>query len=472
MPKTRLTIRMAAVALAAALGTGAVANGGLPTAAADTDLGCPAGASSNDGAIAGQLNGQLTGKMSGHMNAGNVACARVITQTVQSRGLSAHAATIAITTTIVETSIRNLDYGDASSVGLYQQIDDWGSFAERTNPVWATNAFLGAMLQRFPDGSWATRPVGEVCQAVQRSAYPERYQPQASDGAKIAAALWSGSARGADRDVSGDGAADLLTVHTDGKLYYYPNNIKTSNGVPFGNATWASQGATWGGVKHMSAGDISGDKHSDLMVVDAGNKLYYYPNNIRTSSGVPFGNATWASQGATWGGVKHMSAGDVSGDGFADLMVIDADGKLYYYPNNINGGNGVPFTGAAWASTGATWGGVKHMSTADVSGDGFADLLVVDGDGKLYYYPNNINSGNGVPFGNAAWASQAATWGGVTAVSAGDISGDGFADLMVIDADGKLYYYPNNMNANNGVPFTTAVWASTTTAWAGNRLAG
>jgi hypothetical protein len=276
----------------------------------------------------------------------------------------------------------------------------------------------------------------------------------------------------ADRDVSGDGAADLLTVHTDGKLYYYPNNIKTSNGVPFGGASWVSLTTAWGGVKQLSAGDISGDKHSDLMVVDADNKLYYYPNNIGSSNGVPFGNAAWASQGATWGGVKHVSAGDISGDGFADLMVVDADGKLYYYPNNIRSSNGVPFGGASWASQGATWGGVKRMSVADVSGDGYADLLVVDADNKLYYYPNNINANDGVPFGAAAWVSQGATWGGVSSISAGDISGDGFADLMVIDADGKLYYYPNNMNANNGAPFTTAVWASTSTAWAGNRLAG
>ncbi|TDE25137.1 hypothetical protein E1295_44930 [Nonomuraea mesophila] len=160
---------------------------------ADTDLGCPGGATSADGAIAAEFSRQLTGKMRGAIWAGNIACARVIVQTTKSRNLSLRAASIAITTAIVESSIRNLDYGDSSSVGLYQQIADWGSFAQRTNPVWATNAFLGAMLESYPGGSWAGRPIGEVCQTVQRSGYPERYQPEAADGIRIATRLWGES---------------------------------------------------------------------------------------------------------------------------------------------------------------------------------------------------------------------------------------------------------------------------------------
>jgi hypothetical protein len=50
-----------------------------------------------------------------------------------------------------------------------------------------------------------------------------------------------------DRDISGDGAADLMVVASDGFLYYYPNNSKSNPGhAPFTNAEWKSPGPTWG----------------------------------------------------------------------------------------------------------------------------------------------------------------------------------------------------------------------------------
>ena len=98
------------------------------------------------------------------------------------------------------------------------------------------------------------------------------------------------------------------------------------------------------------------------------------------------------------------------------------------------------------------------MTDRDISGDGAADLMVVASDGFLYYYPNNSKSNPGhAPFTNAEWKSPGPTWGDVRAITAGDISGDGAADLMVVASDGFLYYYPNNSKSNPGhAPFTNA----------------
>jgi hypothetical protein len=72
---------------------------------------------------------------------------------------------------------------------------------------------LSAILRKFPDGSWQTEPVGEVCQAVQVSAFPDRYQYQAVDAATIVAAMWR---KGKGRtDVNGDGHGDLV-IHSRG----------------------------------------------------------------------------------------------------------------------------------------------------------------------------------------------------------------------------------------------------------------
>jgi hypothetical protein len=150
----------------------------------------PDGPTGVDAQLAGALNGTLTEKLAGAMTAYRVSCARMVATAVRNRGLPIRAATIAITTTIVETGIRNLDGGDRDSVGLFQQRDPWGSVAHREDPIWATNAFLDKMMALYPNDSWKTAPIGDVCQKVQVSAFPDRYGQQAADGQRIADAVW------------------------------------------------------------------------------------------------------------------------------------------------------------------------------------------------------------------------------------------------------------------------------------------
>jgi hypothetical protein len=144
------------------------------------------GPTTADAAAADRLNDVLTGGLRNAMTAYRVSCARAVIDAVERRGLSERAAVIAITTTIVESTIRNVsERVDHTSLGLFQQLDSWGTEAQRLNPSWATNAFLSAMERFYPDGSWQSAPIGEVCQAVQRSAFPGRYQPQAADAQRI-----------------------------------------------------------------------------------------------------------------------------------------------------------------------------------------------------------------------------------------------------------------------------------------------
>ncbi|MGP4105402.1 hypothetical protein, partial [Nonomuraea sp. KM90] len=154
----------------------------------------PGGATAADNTIAGQLNTMLTGKMRNAMNGYRVSCARAITQVVRNRNLDKRAAVIAVTTTIVETSIRNVTYGDLDSLGLFQQRASWGSAEQRLDPTYATNAFLNTMIQFYPNNSWMGGAIGNICQAVQRSAFPDRYEPEAMDAARIVDILWTGGA--------------------------------------------------------------------------------------------------------------------------------------------------------------------------------------------------------------------------------------------------------------------------------------
>lgn len=115
--------------------------------------------------------------------------AALIAGTAQQRGLPARAATIALATAIQESGLRNIDYGDRDSLGLFQQrpSQDWGTEEQVQDPVYATNAFYDALVRI--DG-YETMEITVAAQEVQRSGFPEAYADHEAEGRALASALY------------------------------------------------------------------------------------------------------------------------------------------------------------------------------------------------------------------------------------------------------------------------------------------
>ncbi|GAA2245311.1 cobalt transporter [Rarobacter faecitabidus] len=134
-----------------------------------------------------------------------------------SRGMPARAATIALATAYQESKIRNIDYGDRDSLGLFQQrpSQGWGSAEQVSDPVYATDAFYD-VLARI-DG-YETLPVTVAAQKVQRSAFPDAYANHEPMGRAWASALngYSGTNLECQLDPIPDSsiAGDNLTLVT------------------------------------------------------------------------------------------------------------------------------------------------------------------------------------------------------------------------------------------------------------------
>jgi len=90
------------------------------------------------------------------------------------RGYGLNGMTVGLATAIQESGLRNLDWGDRDSLGLFQQrpSQGWGTPEEIQDPYYSTNTFYAALEK--VDG-WESMRVTDAAQAVQRSGYPEAY---------------------------------------------------------------------------------------------------------------------------------------------------------------------------------------------------------------------------------------------------------------------------------------------------------
>ena len=230
-----------------------------------------------------------------------------------------------------------------------------------------------------------------------------------------------------------------------------------------------------------SAGDVNGDGFDDV-IVGARNAIAPYSYNPGNGiSYVVFGKASGfgdtlelSSLDSANGfqingeaaydhsGFSVSSAGDVNGDGFDDVIVgaHGADpnggsgasyvvfGKASGFGatlelSSLDGNNGFKINGEAADDH----SGFSVASAGDVNGDGFADLIV----GAYSADPNGSNSGASyVVFGKASGfaatlelssldgnngfqinGEAASDFSGFSVASAGDVNGDGFDDLIV-----------------------------------------
>ena len=114
--------------------------------------------------------------------------AALITAATVRRALPARAATIALATAVQESKLRNIDYGDRDSLGLFQQrpSQGWGTEAEVMDPHYSTAAFLDGLVA-VP--GYTELPVTEAAQRVQRSAFPDAYADHEPEGRAFASAL-------------------------------------------------------------------------------------------------------------------------------------------------------------------------------------------------------------------------------------------------------------------------------------------
>jgi murein DD-endopeptidase MepM/ murein hydrolase activator NlpD len=125
----------------------------------------------------------------GRWNTTQVGNAAIIVNVGHDRAIPPRGWVIAVATAMTESRLINTPVvTDHDSVGLFQQrpSQGWGTPAQLIDPIYASTRFYTALLT-VPD--WQRLPVTQAAQAVQRSAFPQRYAAVEHDAETVVAAV-------------------------------------------------------------------------------------------------------------------------------------------------------------------------------------------------------------------------------------------------------------------------------------------
>ncbi len=244
-------------------------------------------------------------------------------------------------------------------------------------------------------------------------------------------------------DVNGDGLDDLIVgVHGDDNNGSGSGSARVLSGID-GSTLYTFNGDSGGdrfGGSVSGAGDVNGDGHADLIVGALGDRNNgSFSGSARVLSGLD-GSILYTFDGDSAGdnfGGSVGGAGDVNGDGVADL-IVGAIGDSNNGPQSgsarvlsgIDGSTLYTFNGD---SAGDLFGG-SVSGAGDVNGDGHADLIV----GATRDDNNGTDSGSarvlsGID-GSILYTFDgdgANSFFGGAVSGAGDVNGDGRADLIL-----------------------------------------
>ena len=189
----------------------------------------------------------------------------------------------------------------------------------------------------------------------------------------------------------------------------------------------------------VAAGDFNGDGYSDVAAGAHGDsKVYVY---YGSASGIPATpSVTLAGEGSGGEFGRNLTAGDVNGDGYPDLIVGAHGfnshlGKVYIYLGGPDGIAATPSFTLTGEVANSEFG--RALAVADITGDGIGDLIVgasgfsgalVD-QGKVYVFQGGTMGMNPAPIYTMLGEHANDEFG--RSASAADTNGDGFLDLVV-----------------------------------------
>ncbi len=229
----------------------------------------------------------------------------------------------------------------------------------------------------------------------------------------------------------------------------------------------ATTDASWGTFP-----DLNGDGYADVVVGsgDALGHVYVYSGGSTGPTATPATTITGPDGAGGYFGTSVASAGDVNGDGFTDLIVgaynvAGITGRAYIYFGSATGLVPTPAITLSGPDGAGGYFGSSVAGAGDVNGDGFADVVVgaqnaMDGTGRAYVFAGSPTGLTAAPTATLTGTDGLNGYFGYSVGGAGDINADGYADLVVgafgaMRSVGRTYVFLGGAGGLNRTPVTT-----------------
>ena len=230
--------------------------------------------------------------------------------------------------------------------------------------------------------------------------------------------LFTGGVRLTLGDVDGDGTLDIIAAAGPGG----GPHVRVFSGADLSElASFYAYDPAFGGGVFVAAGDVDGDGRADI-ITGAG------PGggpHVRVFSGATLAElATFYAYDPAFTGGVHVAAGDVDGDGRADIITGAGPGGGPHV--RVFRGGDLAELVTLYAYAEAFMGGVS-VASADVNGDGLSDIITGAGPGGGPHV--RVFDAGDLSLLLNFYAYDPAFGGGVS-VAAVDFNGDGDVELV------------------------------------------
>ncbi|GFH63588.1 MULTISPECIES: hypothetical protein [Streptomyces] len=225
------------------------------------------------------------------------------------KGMPERAVTIALATAIQESSLRNIDYGDRDSLGLFQQrpSQGWGTPEQIMDPVYSSEKFY-EHLAEVP--GYSRLPLTVAAQRVQKSGFPQAYAKHERDASLLAAALTGRAAEtltcGGATEEPGDEKAVRAALTRD-----FGKDVLPAAGAA-GSASGADGAADGPRVVEVPVPSADGKRR--------GWELAHWAVAHATKLGVT--EVTYAGRSWRTGGGWETAAREAAGDGTGEVRIV------------------------------------------------------------------------------------------------------------------------------------------------------
>ena len=232
--------------------------------------------------------------------------------------------------------------------------------------------------------------------------------------------LFNGGARIAVGDVNGDGTVDLIAAAGRGGGPHVRVFDGASGSVLY--SFFAYDPGFPGGV-YVAAGDVDGDGKADIITgAGAGGGPHVKVFSGATGAVI----RSFLAYAPAFSGGVFVAAGDVNGDGKADVVTGAGAGggpHVQVFDGSTNGSNVL----ASFFAYDPVYTGGVRVAAGDVNGDGKADVVTAPGPGGGPHV--KVFSGGSAAVLASFFAYNPSFSGGVW-VGAGDVNGNGKADII------------------------------------------